>query len=237
MTKCSKTISLFTFIGTPDHEDDSLTALRVSYERFHFDKVVCTVHSLTDNIKKKLFSFCPSAEIHEVGIKTIKEYNQYIVYELNDVIDTEYVLTVQGDGFILNGDKWSPDFLNYDYIGGLWNSEVERRVGNGGFSLRSKKFLEASVRLESDESTWSRVGEDVFLCRENGQLMEDAHGIKYAPVNISKLFAIEHPAVAEHSYIDINSPESYDTFGFHGSVDLHPAIFEKYKNYGYQVGQ
>ena len=91
--------------------------------------------------------------------------------------------------------------------------------------------MEASAKLESDESTWNRVGEDVFLCRENGQLMEDTYGIKYAPVSISKLFAIEHPAVAEHSHIDINSPESYDTFGFHGSIDLHPAIFEKYKNY------
>ena len=56
MNRCPKTITLFTFIGTEEHEDDSLTALRVSYERFYFNEVVCVAHALTDNIKKQLFS-------------------------------------------------------------------------------------------------------------------------------------------------------------------------------------
>ena len=231
MNKCPKTITLFTFIGTPNHEDDSLTALRVSYEKFHFDKVVCAVHALTDNIIEKLFSFCPDAEVHEIGVQTAKEYNKWMVHELNDVIDTEYTLVVQGDGFILNEDKWHPTFLNYDYIGSLWGKDVNERVGNGGFSLRSKKFLEASAKLESNPTTWNAMGEDEFLCRNNAFVMVDKHGIKYAPVETAAIFGVENTNVEEHGHIDLNVPESYDTFGFHGSVHQHPAVLSKYKNY------
>ena len=231
MTKCSKTISLFTFIGTPEYEDDSLTALRISYEKFHFDKVVCVVHALTENIRTSLFSFCPDAEIHEIGIQTAKQYNKWMTYGLNEVIDTEYALVVQGDGFILNGDKWNPDFLNYDYIGSVWGLDVSERVGNGGFSLRSKKFLEASTKLESDDQTWNRIGEDVFLCRENAGTMREEHGIKYAPVEVAALFSVECTGVPEQNHMDMNDAESYDTFGFHGSVHQHPAIMDKYRGY------
>jgi hypothetical protein len=230
MIKCPKTITLFTFIGTPDHEDDSLTALRISYEKFRFDKVVCAVHALTDNIKEKLFSFCPNVEIHQIGIKTAKEYNAWMVYGLNEVIDTEYTLVVQGDGFILNEDKWHPTFLNYDYIGSLWGKDVNERVGNGGFSLRSKKFLKASANLLSNTSTWDTMGEDVFLCRAAAETMKE-YGIKYAPVETATIFSVEHTDVEEHNHIDLNVPESYDTFGFHGSVHQHPAVLSKYKGY------
>ena len=231
MIKCPKTTTLFTFIGTSDHENDSLTALRVSYEKFHFDKVVCAVHSLTDNIKKKLFSFCPDAEIHEIGVQTAKEYNAWMVYGLNKVIDTEYTLVVQGDGFILNEDKWHPMFLNYDYIGSLWDKDVNERVGNGGFSFRSKKFLEASANQLSNDTTWKAMGEDVFLCREKASEMIDRHGIKYAPVEVAAIFSVESTNVEEQKHIDQNTSESYDTFGFHGSADHHPAILREYKDY------
>ena len=172
MIKCPKTITLFTFIGTDYYENDSLTALRISYEKFPFDKVVCEAHALTDNIIEKLFSFCPDAEVYEIGVQTAKEYNAWMVYGLNEVIDTEYTLVVQGDGFILNEDKWHPTFLDYDYIGSLWGKDVNERVGNGGFSLRSKKFLKASTNLLSNTTTWNAMGEDVFLCREQARTME-----------------------------------------------------------------
>ena len=231
MNRCPKTITLFTFIGTEEHEDDSLTALRVSYERFYFNEVVCVAHALTDNIKKQLFSFCPDATVHEVGVQTAQDYNKWMVYGLNEVINTEYTLVVQGDGFILNEHKWHPMFLNYDYIGSLWGKDQSERVGNGGFSLRSKKFLEASAKLESDDNTWGRVGEDVFLCRENIGPMRDKYGIKYAPVDVATIFSVESTAVPEQEHIDLNKSESYDTFGFHGSIHHHPAILSKYKNY------
>ena len=49
------------------------------------------------------------------------------------------------------------DFLKWDYIGAPWPLSYEAfvdpfgrhiRVGNGGFSLRSRKFLEVPTKVE-----------------------------------------------------------------------------------------
>ena len=53
------------------------------------------------------------------------------------------MLIIQHDGFILNHKAWDNEFLNYDYIGApvYWMGNKLIEVGNGGFSLRSKKLL------------------------------------------------------------------------------------------------
>jgi hypothetical protein len=43
----------------------------------------------------------------------------------------------------VNPAAWDPEFLDWDYIGAKWFwAEAGKRVGNGGFSLRSYKLLE-----------------------------------------------------------------------------------------------
>ena len=59
---------------------------------------------------------------------------------MNNYFDTDYVLTFQSDGFILNPDAWTDEFFNYDYIGAPWGDN-RYAVGNGGFSFRSKKLM------------------------------------------------------------------------------------------------
>jgi hypothetical protein len=66
-----------------------------------------------------------------------EKYQQFCINEMNNYFDTDYVLTFQSDGFILNPDAWTDEFFNYDYIGAPW----AHTVGNGGFSLRSKKLM------------------------------------------------------------------------------------------------
>ena len=34
-----------------------------------------------------------------------------------NMLITDFVLTIQHDGFILNPDAWRDDFFDYDYIG------------------------------------------------------------------------------------------------------------------------
>jgi len=62
-------------------------------------------------------------------------------------------LLVQPDGFVINPDKWDNQFFEYDYIGAPWEQVPHsyldpwgkpHRVGNGGFSFRSKKLLDVS---------------------------------------------------------------------------------------------
>ena len=50
-------------------------------------------------------------------IKSIAEYSKFIVKDLANYFDTTHVLIIQWDGFIINPDKWTDDFLRYDYIG------------------------------------------------------------------------------------------------------------------------
>ena len=75
-------------------------------------------------------------------IDSIEAYCKFIVKDLVKHIDTDFVLICQHDGFILNPKAWTDDFYLYDYIGAPWWHQDHKAVGNGGFSLRSKKLLQ-----------------------------------------------------------------------------------------------
>ena len=110
-------------------------------------------------------------------------------------IDTPHCLFVSHDGFIVNPGMWDDSWLQWDYIGAPWRSDhippingKVHLVGNSGFCLRSKRFLEvskASFTLFRPEML-----SDVFLCRIAHELFEAA-GIKYAPLEVANNFAFE----------------------------------------------
>ncbi len=45
------------------------------------------------------------------------EYSWFMMFALWRVIETEFALIVQDDGWVLDAANWSSDFLQYDYIG------------------------------------------------------------------------------------------------------------------------
>src|SRR4051812_18057464 len=47
-------------------------------------------------------------------------YSDFIIKKLDNYFDTDFVLIAQHDGYVLNGDSWDDEFLNYDYIGAAW---------------------------------------------------------------------------------------------------------------------
>jgi len=169
----------------------------------------------------KLLTSLSSDDKRVVGIdeiKNIEEYSRFVAKDLVKYVDTDYVLIVQYDGFILNPESWNDEFLNYDYVGAPWlvadwsvrdyNFSPDllgtRVVGNGGFSLRSKKFLETSARLMKESRIPQIHPEDVSLCVWHKDLL-DAEGIKVAPPDLAEKFAIE------------GDDDIYDKqFGFHG---------------------
>ena len=60
---------------------------------------------------------------------------------LPNIIKTEFMLGIHDDGFVINPNLWTDQFLKYDYIGAPWSHTIpyygqKYRVGNGGFSLR-----------------------------------------------------------------------------------------------------
>lgn len=154
-------------------------------------------------------------------ITSIEAYSEFIIKDLDAYVDTPHVLLVQYDGFILNPRAWTNEFLQYDYIGAPWLADqisVEKYnfpkellgkyiVGNGGFSLRSKKFLSLCAKLAKSGTFETHHPEDTVLCVEHRALLEEK-GIKFAPVELAKKFSYE----GEN---DVNKSWG-GQFGFHG---------------------
>lgn len=165
-------------------------------------------------------------------IENIDDYNRYILFDLYKQINTEYVLIVQDHAFIINPNAWSDSFLEYDYIGAPWpirpNAFITPfgkriRVGNGGFSLRSQKVL----RIPSEHQIpfyvadapdfynmfgCRNTNEDGNICVHNRHIFE-AHGCKFAPLDVAKYFSYESPVPENQGIIP---------FGFH--ITLPPNI-------------
>jgi hypothetical protein len=64
------------------------------------------------------------------------DFENFFVRELPWLVKTEYYLTFQWDGFIINPTNWNSDWLKYDFIGG------GHRLQNGGFSLRKTDVMQ-----------------------------------------------------------------------------------------------
>ena len=139
------------------------------------------------------------------SIRSVEEYNRIVTSELPKHIKTDFGLIVQYDGFVLNPAQFSPHFYFYDYIGAPWHHFTSMNVGNGGFSWRSRKLIEAVADIPYPELS---IAEDIFICREQRPLLEKAHGIVFAPPAIAAHFSVESTLVP------------FPTFGFHGIFHL-----------------
>lgn len=150
--------------------------------------------------------------VHTVVIPPIRsaaEYSRFMIKDLLRHIDTEYVLVAQWDGYAVNPQAWSPEFLLFDYIGARWDrppepGQARHNVGNGGFSLRSRALLEAL----QDPAIKPGHPEDRAICRDYRDYLEHRHGIVFAPENMADRFSFEHiePAALP--------------FGFHGVTNI-----------------
>jgi hypothetical protein len=161
----------------------------------------------------------PRVEYHRTPAIDLFGYSRLILEGLNGHIQTDHCLIVQADGFVIDPARWEDEFLAYDYIGAPWPESVptrgtlrfqfgKNRVGNGGFSLRSKKLLETTARLRFDDLDFPLKSEDVLICHYLYDDMQAA-GIRFAPPELAARFSIESP---EGLY-----GQSFDTvFGFHG---------------------
>jgi len=140
-------------------------------------------------------------------IKTTKDYSDLLLTGLRQYVTGSHVLVIQWDSFILHPDLWAKDFLQYDYIGAVWPHHPDTPVGNGGFSLRSVRLLEA---LESPTIT-KHHPEDFCICVDNKATLENQFGIRFAPTNVAEQFAVERS-------------EWHPAFGFHGFFNFYRAL-------------
>jgi hypothetical protein len=138
-----------------------------------------------------------------------RDYSAFILTQLADHVRSSHCLIVQWDGFVLDAGSWEDAFLEFDYIGAPWPQfDDDHAVGNGGFSLRSRKMLEAC----RDPSFVTGHPEDVAICRTNRDLLEEKFGMRFADRETAGRFAFER---AGHGRA---------TFGFHGIFNMVQAV-------------
>ena len=191
----------------------AVQALKESSKYIEFGKIILFSHIKPYNLPED-FEFCQISQLNSSW-----DYSAFILNRLNKFITTDFCLSVHCDGYIINPDKWTDDFLNYDYIGAPWAiggpaNYGPERVGNGGVSLRSKKLLKESEVLQCVSH------EDVVICCINRKMLE-SKGINFAPISIAAIFSSEIYC----NDLGIN-PET-DCLAFHGK-NYQP--YQKVKN-------
>lgn len=146
-----------------------------------------------------------------------RDYSQWMLQELHKYVDSDYILTIQYDSCVINGDLWTDEFLTFDYVGSPWPNNWINRVGNGGCSLRSRKFTLETSQLRYFKSDNKILdAEDYFACVTNYESLLNS-GIKFTPVDLARKFCVEHPIPEKwHDYNDLNT---YESFAFHGSFN------------------
>lgn len=141
----------------------------------------------------------------------ISHYSTFMMKSLHTHIDTSHVLVVQWDGFVADPACWEPAFLDHDYVGAPWPQFTDgANVGNGGFSLRSRRLIEATAH----DAVPIFHPEDVGICRESRVLLEQRFGVRIAPEAVACRFSRERGAFRP-------------SFGFHGSFNFPSVLREE----------
>ena len=204
--------------------DMTQLALRISFRNIKFG----AVKLLSSSLPSKKYS-----DIEYISIPTINniaDYNRIIIEDLHKYFKTSHCLVVQPDSFVVDSDLWKDEFLQFDYIGAPWSEKLQINsnlildmkkncVGNGGFSLRSRKLVETTAKINFDSLKFPFKNEDIIICHYLYEQMLD-NGISFATPEIAAKFSMENE---NHLY----GQDVSNVFGFHGK-HLRDYFLKKY---------
>ena len=146
-----------------------------------------------------------------------------LVANLHERFDTPYVLTIQDDGFPMRSGL--EEFVGkWDYVGAPWVHHstyfdlypYKYCVGNGGFSLRSKRLCEVASRIYRKWFShlpywWYVMGDDVFYCKTLRFWFRSAvRGMKWPTLEEASRFSIER----NEDFIPRQPPLGFHENGF-----------------------
>jgi hypothetical protein len=189
-------ITLFT-IETQRH-DLARLVIGASYNNFPTDRVkVFADREVISGAEHVQVGDFAAVDSYHNGLYA---YCQFMTKELVHHIDTSHALFVQSDAMVVNPIAWTPEFLEYDYIGAPWPFEPpSNNVGNGGFSLRSKKLLLAlqDPRIQlikgppgsNDYRDWA---EDAIICNKYKDILVHDYGIRFPKFELAGRFSFEY---------------------------------------------
>ena len=200
------------------------------------------VEGRQQSLAQRAFDHCVNlvdfgaAKILTPELPSVLHHSHYMFTESYKHVDTEFILSAQWDGVVWDTAQWDDEYLKYDYIGAPWPDEYlgpatsKYNVGNGGFSLRSRKLYEF-IANDTEFDHWSY--EDVAVCR-NWRWKLEREGFTFAPFELARKFSLE----TDDKLFDTPGPTT--SFGVHGVYAMERAVPElnkiqqqelaKYKN-------
>lgn len=152
-------------------------------------------------------------------------YNYISLRLMPAVVNSDYNIVIQPDGFAVNKNAWTNEFFMYDYIGAVWPHMIPgENVGNGGFSWRSRRLYDALIDWNPSYEGKDWLGlsdphyhvlpdgtltmpEDALIASPYRKYMEVHYGLRYAPEHIANRWSLEQPS--SENLIG-------NSFGFHG---------------------
>lgn len=192
------------------HHGLAVQALRACMRGCRFARTVLLTDAATLPESARAAAESQGVAVEPIGpIDSIGAYSQFMLHRLVSHVPTGHVLVVQWDGYVLDARAWDEAFLRHDYIGAVWPfAPLAWQVGNGGFSLRSTRLLQAVRDLAPAESS---LPEDILICRELRSALE-ARGLRFADAATARRFSFELEVPAG------------TTFGFHGLPNLNRVL-------------
>lgn len=185
---------------------------------------VLVANHRTDAIQSFCDRFSIKLQIAENLIPgKIKTLALDMVENLYTRFSTDYALIIQDDGFPMRPGL--EEFVGkWDYIGAPWVRHTScwdiyparYRVGNGGFSLRSKRLCEVASRIYKRWFTrmpyWAFIlGDDMFYCKTLRFWFRGAvRDLKWPKLEEAARFAVEH----DIGYLPSEPPLGFHAVGF-----------------------
>lgn len=179
-------------------------ALKYSMKNLQFKRAILFSHEKPSNITDDI-------EFIQIRKLTHQGSAWFMLKQINQYIDTNFCLSIHDDGFVINPQLWQDKFLDYDYIGAPW---AEGFVGNGGFTLRSKLFMNLC-----DEIPWNGEHDDWHVCVTHKDYFI-SKGCKYAPIDLAVTFSLEGMIPGYDYNLD-------NCFGFHGRGEVEYLFRDK----------
>lgn len=189
--------------------EDYRAIIRFAQAHFEFAAFRMLLHDVST-----AFPTCETIRIDRIDDSIYHHqisYSNFILYQLHRYLDSDFLLLMQQDGFILNPEAWDDAFLTYDYLGAPWPKDLSWvlpgcQVGNGGFSLRSRRLTTLTSKLFYPIVYGGGINEDFAIGCVAREFME-SRGIQYPSVETALRFSIEQASP------DWHQPEQ--SFGFH----------------------
>lgn len=167
--------------------------------------LICLTNKDFEGHKKAIDKSCEGIEfgarkiIFDMDCDSIGKWNEKIIKELPNYVQTSHALLIHHDGYVINPHLWRDEWLEYDWCSSPWplpQDEVSYRTPSGrlirvgnSVSLRSKKLMDL-VANRKMEYHYGNNNEDGEICVWQRDWLEE-QGCKFMPFEEAIYFGKE----------------------------------------------